>query len=114
MANIKRGERRLDCDEERTGQLKSAEAITNKSHRDYFSPLSFAMLGALYAAFAWGIKAVTPKSHSLPQALEATLSASGVESRVTAVLLNFRAYDTLLECFVLFLGVAVLFFIMRR
>ena len=38
----------------------------------------------------------------LHKAVAANLSASGVENPVTAVLLNFRAYDTLLELMVMF------------
>jgi multisubunit Na+/H+ antiporter MnhB subunit len=42
---------------------------------------------------------------SLPRAISANLEASGVSNPVTAVLLNFRAYDTLLELAVLLTAV---------
>jgi multisubunit Na+/H+ antiporter MnhB subunit len=45
--------------------------------------------------------------------VDASLAAGGVGSRVTAVLLNFRAYDTLLECFVLLLGAMVVWSLWR-
>ncbi len=63
------------------------------------------MLVALFAALAWGYLAPVSGSSGLAHRVDAALVESGVESRVTAVLLNYRAYDTLLECFVLFLGV---------
>ncbi len=43
----------------------------------------------------------------LPAAVAGTLGASGVEHPITAVLLNFRSYDTLLEIAVLLLAVVV-------
>jgi len=52
-----------------------------------------------------------PATGELPTALAAALPASGVQHPVTAVLLNFRAYDTLLEVAVLIsalLGVLVI------
>ncbi|MBD3657182.1 MULTISPECIES: Na(+)/H(+) antiporter subunit B [Marinobacter] len=55
--------------------------------------------GALAAA-VWQI-AGTPAPVSLPGLLADNLAASGVEHPVTAVLLNFRSYDTLLEIGVL-------------
>lgn len=45
-----------------------------------------------------------PRQGLGPQ-VSAHLDQSGVKSPVTAVLLNFRGYDTLLECFVVFLAV---------
>jgi multisubunit Na+/H+ antiporter MnhB subunit len=65
------------------------------------------MLAGLAAALAWGYLAPGPESFGLAHRVDAALTESGVESRVTAVLLNYRVYDTLLECFVLFLGVAI-------
>ncbi|MFO7606057.1 MAG: MnhB domain-containing protein [Desulfurivibrionaceae bacterium] len=52
-------------------------------------------------------------SAGLASRVDASLAAGGVGSRVTAVLLNFRAYDTLLECFVLLLGVMVVWSLWR-
>lgn len=44
---------------------------------------------------------------NLPASIEAQLTASGVEHPVTAVLLSFRAYDTLLEIAVILVAVVV-------
>ncbi|MBU0480385.1 MAG: sodium:proton antiporter [Proteobacteria bacterium] len=71
------------------------------------SSLGLVMPVALFAVLAWGYLAPGTRSSGLARHVDEALAESGVESRVTAVLLNYRAYDTLLECFVLFLGVAV-------
>ncbi|KPQ03207.1 MnhB domain-containing protein [Marinobacter sp. HL-58] len=58
------------------------------------------MFVAGLAASIWAI-AGNPLPESLPQLLSENMSRSGVEHPVTAVLLNFRSYDTLLEIGVL-------------
>lgn len=73
--------------------------------RRFASGLSLILLAALYAVLAWSYLAFDPESSGLALHADRALFESGVKSRVTAVLLNYRAYDTLLECFVLFLGV---------
>jgi len=57
----------------------------------------------LAATLAWALAHAfsAPPQDSLPQAVAANLDSSGVSNPVTAVLLNFRAYDTLLELAVL-------------
>ncbi|MEQ8661778.1 MAG: DUF4040 domain-containing protein [Gammaproteobacteria bacterium] len=60
-------------------------------------PLAGAIL-ALLAALPAGLP---PAATALPAAVAAALPDSGVTHAVTAVLLNFRAYDTLLEVAVL-------------
>jgi multisubunit Na+/H+ antiporter MnhB subunit len=67
------------------------------------SPVEFATAlaaaglgGTLVAAFV-----ALPKPAGLREAVEENLTAAGVENPVTAVLLNFRAWDTLLESVVL-------------
>ncbi|MCL7943505.1 MnhB domain-containing protein [Marinobacter sp. ATCH36] len=57
-------------------------------------------LTAALAASIWAI-AGNPSPVNLPQLLSENLDRSGVEHPVTAVLLNFRSYDTLLEIGVL-------------
>ncbi|MEQ8801622.1 Na(+)/H(+) antiporter subunit B [Haliea sp.] len=54
----------------------------------------------LLLATVWAI-AATPFTPDLPALLASRLGDSGVEHAVTAVLLNFRSYDTLLEIGVL-------------
>ncbi len=51
---------------------------------------------------------LAPASVQLHAAVAANLPASGVEHPVTAVLLNFRGYDTLLEIAVLLLAMIVI------
>lgn len=62
--------------------------------------LALGLGGALVAAVL-----ELPAPHPvLPEAVEAHMAVSGVEHPVTAVLLNFRGYDTLLEVAVLLLA----------
>jgi multisubunit Na+/H+ antiporter MnhB subunit len=63
--------------------------------------LSLALLGAL----SWAVLSLPAPPASLTEASLAKLNASGVENPVTAVLLNYRAYDTLLEIGVLLLAI---------
>ena len=60
----------------------------------------FLGLAALVTASLWMLPAGGPPV-DLPAAVAGRLAASGVEHPVTAVLLNFRAFDTLLEVAVL-------------
>jgi multisubunit Na+/H+ antiporter MnhB subunit len=59
------------------------------------------ILGGTLALAILELPAPTP---ALPAAVAGHLAASGVEHPVTAVLLNFRGYDTLLEVAVLWLA----------
>ena len=65
------------------------------------------LCAALAGTLAWALlHAFSGTPHeTLPQAIAANLEASGVSNPVTAVLLNFRAYDTLLELAVLLTAV---------
>ncbi|MGB5539295.1 MAG: hydrogenase subunit MbhD domain-containing protein [Gammaproteobacteria bacterium] len=65
------------------------------------------LCAALSGTLAWALlHALGSAPHDmLPQAIGANLAASGVSNPVTAVLLNFRAYDTLLELAVLLTAV---------
>lgn len=68
--------------------------------------LAAGLLGVLVLALL--IRAVLPLEQGpqpLPGLVDNHLDASGVSHRVTAVLLNFRAWDTLLELVVLLLAV---------
>ncbi|MDP1636586.1 MAG: MnhB domain-containing protein [Candidatus Nitrotoga sp.] len=62
---------------------------------------SIVMLGQ---ALAWSILQLPPPSVRLAEHVGTRLDASGVKHGVTAVLLNFRGYDTLLEIAVLLLA----------
>jgi multisubunit Na+/H+ antiporter MnhB subunit len=60
-------------------------------------------LGALSLAFLWAL-AVTPEAPGLGAAARAEIEATGVSNPVTAVLLDYRGYDTLLEVVVVLLA----------
>jgi multisubunit Na+/H+ antiporter MnhB subunit len=59
------------------------------------------LLLILFTALAWVVLGLPPESSGLRSSVMAQMSLSGVEHPVTAVLLNFRGYDTLLELAVL-------------
>lgn len=63
--------------------------------------VSIVMLGL---AIAWTMLQLPPPAVRLAEHLGTRLDASGVKHAVTAVLLNFRGYDTLLEIAVLLLA----------
>lgn len=85
--------------------MTGREPTRQRRNSGLASLLILMMLAALFGVLAWGFLAGGTQSSGLAQAVDAALVDSGVESRVTAVLLNYRTYDTLLECFVLLLGV---------
>ncbi len=60
---------------------------------------------ALLAALSWAAVSLPTKPTGLTEASLAKLSESGVTNPVTAVLLNYRGYDTLLEVGVLLLAI---------
>ncbi|MBB59656.1 hydrogenase subunit MbhD domain-containing protein [Stutzerimonas balearica] len=71
------------------------------------APRRLAVLAVLLPLFWLLFDAVAPLAEArspLPAAVEAALPDSGVSHPVTAVLLNFRAWDTLLELAVLLLA----------
>lgn len=75
---------------------------------------SAAVSAALAIALAWGwMSLVGGGRPSLERAVADRIGESGVTNPVTAVLLNFRAYDTLLEVAVLLLAVIGIFMLGR-
>ena len=62
------------------------------------------LLVALAGLLAWAILSLPFDGTSLRAQVFANIGSSGVSNPVTAVLLNFRGYDTLLEIVVLFLA----------
>ncbi len=60
---------------------------------------------ALLAALSWAVISLPAKPTGLTEASLAKLPESGVTNPVTAVLLNYRGYDTLLEVGVLLLAI---------
>jgi multisubunit Na+/H+ antiporter MnhB subunit len=78
-------------------------------------PLSGSMFGrlaaggcaaVLFAALAAAVLLLPEPQSSLPRLVREALPSSGVQNPVTAVLLNFRGYDTLLEVAVLLVAAA--------
>jgi len=61
--------------------------------------------GGLFGLLAWAVRALPTAPEGLRKEVLGRLSESGVAHPVTAVLLNFRGYDTLLEVAVLLLAV---------
>lgn len=100
-------------------QRQPRKAANNQAneHRDAIVPDAalrwvITLLCALLAgALAWALAQVfdTTTRDALANAVAANLDISGVSNPVTAVLLNFRAYDTLLELAVLLTAVLGIF-----
>ncbi|HSM22152.1 MAG TPA: hydrogen gas-evolving membrane-bound hydrogenase subunit E, partial [Rubrivivax sp.] len=63
--------------------------------------LTLVAVASLAAALSFAMLALPVPRTRLAASVDAQLAASGVAHPVTAVLLNFRAYDTLLESIVL-------------
>lgn len=63
-----------------------------------------ALATAIAVALGWAVLSLPPESAGLVQEAFAELERSGAANPVTAVLLNYRAYDTLLEVAVLLLA----------
>jgi multisubunit Na+/H+ antiporter MnhB subunit len=59
---------------------------------------------ALTSVLGWSVWTLPPFSDRMQRLVASNMAASGVENPVTAVLLNFRGYDTLLEIGVLLLA----------
>ena len=62
------------------------------------------LVWVLFAALAWVVLGLPTDSVGLRTVVASQMAVSGVEHPVTAVLLNFRGYDTLLELAVLLLA----------
>lgn len=88
--------------------LRAASTTAEDMTRIPFSRLwlSWLFVAAVFAWMAVHLLAVTtpPGTGSLPERVAEQMPDSGVEHPVTAVLMNFRAWDTLLELLVLLLA----------
>lgn len=79
-----------------------------KTVRSFLKVTVAATLSATVVAVLFMAILVRPEpSEDLPSRVAAAMPASGVDHDITAVLLNFRSYDTLLEIAVLLLAVVV-------
>jgi len=63
-----------------------------------------AALVFLFVLLAWAVAGLPPAAYGIAPLVQQHMSESGVANPVTAVLLNFRGYDTLLEIAVLLLA----------
>lgn len=68
---------------------------------------------ALFAALGWAVRSLPVRPQGLTAASLEKLPESGVLNPVTAVLLNYRGYDTLLEVGVLLLAVVAVWSLRR-
>ncbi len=85
-------------------------SLATKNPKSLFLPRLALMLGlGLFLLIALEAVWKIPEGGGLTAAAEALLPESGVEHPVTAVLLNFRAYDTWLELGVILLGLLATF-----
>ncbi|BCA78457.1 Na(+)/H(+) antiporter subunit B [Desulfuromonas sp. AOP6] len=66
--------------------------------------LAFLVLAVFAVVLVWAVLSLPATPPSLQPMVKSSLMDSGVHSAVTAVLLNFRGYDTLLEIGVLLLA----------
>lgn len=67
-----------------------------------------------FAALAWAVASLPTASAGLTDQAYRALDESGVSNPVTAVLLNYRSYDTLLEVAVLLLAVVAVWSLQCR
>lgn len=65
-------------------------------------------VAAVFGLLLLAVAELSPNPSGLSEAAEASLPRSGVRNPVTAVLLNFRSYDTLLEVAVLLAALTAL------
>jgi multisubunit Na+/H+ antiporter MnhB subunit len=80
-------------------------ATIKESGRKHFIQFIFLVAGLiLLIPLGWAILSLPLSGEGLRSNVEQNLSLSGVSNPVTAVLLNFRGYDTLLEIAVLLLA----------
>jgi multisubunit Na+/H+ antiporter MnhB subunit len=86
--------------------------MVNEGHAGRLKRLSLAALGLvsilIFAGLAFAILALPQIADGLANEVNAELARSGIGNPVTATLLDFRSYDTLLEMAVLLLAVVAI------
>lgn len=89
-----------------TGTAKGAvdQAGKHKHATSILVWLPLVLLPVVAAGLGYAVLSLPPHSDGLSELVAANLESSGVRSPVTAVLLNFRGYDTLLELLVMLLA----------
>jgi multisubunit Na+/H+ antiporter MnhB subunit len=98
------------------GETPDAKATKRKeSRRKYFTHIIFLVAGfALLIPLGWAVLSLPLSGEGLRGLVEQHLLLSGVSNPVTAVLLNFRGYDTLLEIAVLLLALIAIWVVSAR
>ena len=90
-------------------ESRTAEAETPVSRPERYRPLLMVLALAAVTGIAglliWTLQQLPPAASGLSVPVRESLPLSGVRAEVTAVLLNFRGYDTLLELAVLLAAV---------
>ncbi len=91
------------------GHLKKTGKLDKDEHRPSYPRLLLAILSSvtLVVLLLWAVFHQPTPAIQLHLLVEEALPDSGVSHQITAVLLNFRSYDTLLEVGVLVLAVLV-------
>lgn len=84
--------------------MKRLALLRARALRILLAPLVLLLCAALGAALVFAILSMPPAMIDMPAQVQSQLAQSGVKHDVTAVLLNFRGYDTLLEVAVLLLA----------
>lgn len=102
LERLRDSERRLDYAEKREEEHLPPEKRRKSKPVAYILALLF--LAVLLLLLGGALLKTPVGPGGLGPAVAGQMGQSGVQSRVTAVLLNFRGYDTLLEVMVLFLA----------
>lgn len=98
-----KGERRLDP-ETRGGEPNWVKKKKGRRLNSLAYAVALLLLAAFFFLLCQALLSAPAESHGLGAAIDALMTVSGVANRVTAVLMNFRGYDTLLELMVLLLA----------
>ena len=82
---------------------------TDSEFSRFGKTIVFIFIFALLLILGWSVSTLPPYSEQMATLVSGNMGISGVKNPVTAVLLNFRAYDTLLEIGVLLLAAIAVF-----
>ena len=85
-------------------QESTSQSVKRKQTLRLFRWVPALLLAMVAAGLAYAVQSLPPDSPGLSADVAANIARSGVSNPVTAVLLNFRGYDTLLEILVLLLA----------
>lgn len=87
-----------------TGEGLAGRLVNEGSNAEPAQYLPVVILLAVAAGLGYALLSLPPEAGGLGADVATNLGISGVSNPVTAVLLNFRGYDTLLEMVVLFVA----------